>query len=79
MVLVSAALQGYLVGFGDLGDSHLALVSRLFVGIAGLSLAVPGGGMLELSQALLFVIGAVTLSIGVALSMLARKQILTSN
>jgi TRAP transporter 4TM/12TM fusion protein len=55
VVLVSAALQGYLIGLGDLGQGSRGIFVRIFIGISGLVLALPAGGLFGLSQ--LFLIG----------------------
>ena len=55
VALVSAALQGYLIGLGDLGQGVKGICIRILVGISGLALALPAGGLFGLSQ--LFLIG----------------------
>ena len=55
VALVSAALQGYLIGLGDLGQGSRGMFVRIFIGISGLVLALPAGGLFGLSQ--LFLIG----------------------
>jgi len=55
VALVSAALQGYLIGLGDLGQGSRGIFVRIFIGISGLVLALPAGGLFGLSQ--LFLIG----------------------
>ena len=55
VALVSAALQGYLIGLGDLGQGVKGICVRILVGISGLALALPAGGLFGLSQ--LFLIG----------------------
>ena len=66
VALVSAALQGYLIGLGDLGRGALSWVVRALVGIAGITLALPAGGLLGISQLLLLAIagGALVLGLG---------------
>lgn len=53
VALVSAALQGYLIGVGNLGRGVAAILVRILIGVAGLTLALPAGGILEFSQVLL--------------------------
>ncbi|QJQ96250.1 MULTISPECIES: TRAP transporter fused permease subunit [Halomonadaceae] len=51
IVLFASAMQGYLIGVGRLGSGTLQeIVSRGLVLFAGLTLALPGGGMMPLSQ-----------------------------
>jgi TRAP transporter 4TM/12TM fusion protein len=66
VALVSAALQGYLIGLGDLGRGARSWVVRALVGIAGITLALPAGGLLGISQLLLLAIagGALVLGLG---------------
>ncbi|MFM1895983.1 MAG: hypothetical protein RLZZ385_1057 [Pseudomonadota bacterium] len=71
--LVSASLQGYLLWVGDLGNSPLGMASRALIGLAGLTFAVPGGGLLGISRLLLYGSGAVLLAAGVALILFRRK------
>ncbi|TVS16779.1 MAG: TRAP transporter fused permease subunit [Gammaproteobacteria bacterium] len=57
VALVSAALQGYLLGFGDLGRGFVASIVRAAIFVAGLLLAAPGGGMLGVPHWALLVSG----------------------
>tara|TARA_R110002167_G_scaffold6277_1_gene28764 strand:+ start:145586 stop:147571 length:1986 start_codon:yes stop_codon:yes gene_type:complete len=50
VTLVSGALQGYLIGFGLLGNGAAGLLVRALLVIAGLVFAIPGGGILGLNQ-----------------------------
>ena len=50
ILLVSAGLQGYLLGVGGLGSSALGILGRIFLVVGGLTLAAPGGGMLGFSH-----------------------------
>ena len=50
VALVSAALQGYLIGLGDLGQGFSGIAIRILVGVAGLTLALPAGGLFGFSQ-----------------------------
>src|SRR5690606_33908049 len=43
VTLVSGALQGYLVGFGRLGDGMIGATCRLLILVGGFMFAVPGG------------------------------------
>jgi TRAP transporter 4TM/12TM fusion protein len=65
VALVSAALQGYLIGLGDLGYGMAAIFGRICIGISGLTLALPAGGLFGLSQLLLLAIALVLLALGI--------------
>ena len=65
VALVSAALQGYLIGLGDLGYGIAAIFGRICIGISGLILALPAGGLFGLSQLLLLAIALVLLALGI--------------
>ncbi|SDK87847.1 TRAP transporter, 4TM/12TM fusion protein [Franzmannia pantelleriensis] len=55
IVLFASAMQGYLIGVGRLGVGALyEIVVRGLVLVAGLLFALPGGGMVPLSQVELF-------------------------
>lgn len=74
VALVSGALQGYLVGFGDLGRNLVSLLSRLIIGLAGLVLAAPAGGMLNVGHWTLVGVSVILLAAGLGLAAYARKQ-----
>ena len=74
VALVSAALQGYLIGVGDLGRGAVASVVRLLTGISGLTLALPAGGLFGLSQLLLLAVAAVALISAVVLQRFALRS-----
>jgi len=67
VALVSAALQGYLIGIGDLGRGAAAILVRVLTGVSGLTLALPAGGLFGFSQLLLLVVALVALAAAVAL------------
>ncbi len=67
VVLVSAALQGYLIGLGDLGSGTSGIIVRSMIGFAGLTLALPAGGLFGLSQITLLSVAIVFLVAGVGL------------
>lgn len=50
VTLVSGALQGYLIGFGLLGEGPSGILVRTLLVIAGLVFAIPGGGILGMNQ-----------------------------
>jgi len=74
VALVSGALQGYLVFFGNLGRHNLSLVSRILIGLAGLTLAAPAGGMLNIGHWTLVLGSMVLLAAGLAVAIIVRKQ-----
>jgi len=67
VALVSAALQGYLIGLGDLGNGTSGIVVRSMIGVAGLTLALPAGGLFGFSQIILLSVAIVFLVAGVGL------------
>ncbi|WP_016913900.1 TRAP transporter permease [Vreelandella stevensii] len=75
IVLFASAMQGYLMGVGRLGYGMLQeAVIRGLVLIAGLLLAMPGGGMVPLSQWELIGLAAAALLPGVALARLSQRH-----
>ncbi len=71
--LIASALEGYMVGFGLLGDSVIALIARLLLLAAGLTMALPGGGELELSHLQLSVAGLGLAGAALALAAVAKR------
>lgn len=76
VLFISAALQGYLLGFGNLGQRGIGVAVRVLLALAGLTLAIPGGGMLGMSQVGLLVLSALLLAAGMALALVQRRQML---
>ena len=74
VALVSAALQGYLIGHGDLGSGGRGIAVRCLIGISGLTLALPAGGLFGFSQAILLVIALVLLAAGVVVNFTLRPR-----
>ncbi|MEX0617570.1 MAG: TRAP transporter fused permease subunit, partial [Pseudohongiellaceae bacterium] len=74
VALISAALQGYLLGVGNLGEGKLGALTRTLIGLAGLSLAIPGGGMLGMSQVMLFLAGAVLVVAGIGMTIIQKRR-----
>ncbi len=66
VALVSAALQGYLIGIGHLCRGSVGMGVRILVGLSGLTLALPAGGMFGFSQLLLFVLAALFIGAGLS-------------
>ncbi len=65
VALVSASLQGYLIGIGDLGDGLKGLIVRVSIGVSGLTLALPAGGLFGFSQIFLLVVALIFLGVGI--------------
>lgn len=75
VALVSAALQGYLLGLGDLGKGSRGWIVRILVGLSGLTLALPAGGLFGFSQWLLLGLALVFLVAGVALRQILKPAL----
>lgn len=75
VALVSAALQGYLIGLGTLGTGLASAVPRLCIGAAGLVLAIPGGGLLGMSQLYLLIAGALLLILSLGIVLFRRRTL----
>ena len=65
ILLIASALEGYLMGFGQLGSNAVGWLSRLLLLAAGVAMALPGGGDLALShvQLVLMAVGLVVASL----------------
>jgi len=74
ILLVSAGLQGYLIGVGSLGGRAIGLIGRVFLVAGGLTLAAPGGGMLGLSHWTLVMAAVVLTAPGVAIAYSGRRR-----
>ena len=72
VVLISGALQGYLIGIGHLGRGPVAFLGRLLILAGGVCLAAPGG-TLDLTTVQLLLLAAASVIPGIALSLLARR------
>lgn len=72
--LLSAALQGYLIGIGTLGDGLPGWVSRAFILVSGLVLAAPGGGMLGVQHSTLVTSAVGLVLVGSILALIQRKR-----
>jgi len=73
IMLLAAALEGYLTGFGSLRGSVAGMVGRLLLAAGGITLALPGGGDLELSHLQLSLVGIVIAVVGVAIARLGAR------
>ena len=74
IVFVSGALQGYLVLLGDLGCGVTGWISRLALGIGGITLATPGNDVLGVTNWELAMLSGILLAIGIATGFVARRQ-----
>ena len=75
IVLFASAMQGYLIGVGRLGVGAIyETLVRGLVLVAGLLFALPGGGMVPLSQIELFVSALVALVPAVLLARWSQRQ-----
>jgi TRAP transporter 4TM/12TM fusion protein len=79
VVLVSGALQGYLIGLGNLGGGAYGLLSRGMIVLSGLTLALPAGGLFGFSQVFLFGLAAGFLLVAVGIRhFLVRQSLVTA-
>ena len=74
VAIVSGALQGYMIGVGDLGSGIKGLVVKILVGMSGLMLALPAGGLFGFSQITLLAVAVCLLVSGIV----ARKVLISS-
>ncbi len=75
IVLFAAAMQGYLIGVGRLGHGAIQeTVIRALVMVSGLTLALPGGGMVPLTHVELLGISLAALLPGIALARLSQRH-----
>jgi TRAP transporter 4TM/12TM fusion protein len=71
--LIASALEGYLAGFGLLGDGPVAAIARLLLLAAGLAMALPGGGELRLSHLQLSIAGLGLAGAALALAAISKR------
>ena len=75
VVLLAAALQGYLFGVGDLkGSPALMWPIRGLLFASALMFATPGGGLIPFSNTQLSFVGAAALAAAVLLALLAKRN-----
>jgi len=74
IALIASALEGYLVGVGTLRGTALGWLTRLLIFAAGIVMAMPGGGELELSHLQLSLGGFAIAAAGVTLAWLMRSR-----
>ncbi|MFY9138428.1 TRAP transporter permease [Zwartia sp.] len=73
IIFIAAALEGYLVGFGRLGQGALAIPCRLIMFAAGLCMALPGGDGLGLSNTQLAIFGISLAATSVVLARVGKS------
>ncbi|MDP2285482.1 MAG: TRAP transporter large permease subunit, partial [Pseudohongiella sp.] len=78
VVIISAGLQGYLIGFGRLGEGKPGLFPRTCLTLSGLVLAAPSGGLLGLSLILLLSVSGGLFAAGILFTLWQRKQLTTT-
>ena len=78
ILLVSAGLQGWLIGIGSLGQGPSGWIARLSLIAGGLTLAAPGGGMLGIGHVQLFLIALVIAAPGVLIAWLGSSRRVTT-
>jgi TRAP-type uncharacterized transport system fused permease subunit len=74
IALLASALEGYLLGFGRLGEGPAGWLSRTLLFAAGASMALPGGGSLGLSHLQLSVAGVVLALAALGFAWVARAS-----
>ena len=74
VAIVSGALQGYMIGVGDLGSGIKGLVVKILVGMSGLMLALPAGGLFGFSQ-----IALLAVAVGLLVSGIVARKVLISS
>ncbi|MCY4501251.1 MAG: TRAP transporter large permease subunit, partial [Alphaproteobacteria bacterium] len=73
ILLVSAGLQGYLVGVGDVGRGPLGWIARLSLALGGAALAAPGGGMIGVGHTELTLLAVALAAPGVSIAVLRAR------
>lgn len=74
IMLVSAGLQGWLIGAGSTGQGTLSWIARISLIVGGLALAAPGGDMIGFSHLELTVIAIVLAAPGIAIAWLGGRR-----
>lgn len=75
VALVAGALQGYLIGVGNLGKGVAGIGVRSAIGIAGLTLALPAGGLFGFSHLSLLAVALMFLGAGLSLRFAVNRTI----
>ena len=74
ILLVSAGLQGWLIGVGGLGMGAIGLIGRISLVVGGLALAAPGGGMLGFSHTTMLFVAAAAVAPGVLIAWFGSRN-----
>lgn len=74
ILMVAAALQGYLFGVGRLGGGLLGVIGRASLFVGGLIFAAPGGEMIGFSHTELSLIALVVAAPGIAVAFLIGRR-----
>jgi TRAP transporter 4TM/12TM fusion protein len=74
VALISAALQGYLIGAGTLGNDFLGWVAKILLFVGGLMMAMPGGGDFPFSHVEIAMIALVVALPGVLIPWLRSRR-----
>ncbi len=72
--LIASALEGYLIGLGEIGDGFAGAIARVLLFASGMAMALPGGGDLGLSHVQLAAMG-ITLGVAGVLIALASRRV----
>ena len=73
ITLIAAALEGYLIGLGTLRTGPVGALARVFLIGAGMAMALPGGGRLEVDQWDLALLGIGLAIVGILLAYAGRR------
>ncbi|MEP3245203.1 MAG: TRAP transporter fused permease subunit [Sneathiella sp.] len=75
IILVAGGLQGYLIGIGSLTRGTFGMGARVLILLAGIALAVPGGGMLPFSHLQLALVALVLAGTGIGLAVMSGRKV----
>lgn len=75
IILISASLQGYLLGVGSLTNGALGWMARALVMLGGIALAVPGGGMMPFSHLELMIAAVLLAGSGIGFAFFGSRRV----
>lgn len=75
IVLLGGALQSWVLGFGRLPGGPIGMLSRVLIGLGGITLVAPGGDLTGLGHLQLTLLGVALAGPGLALAMLVRRRV----
>ena len=75
VLLIAAATQGYLLGFGTFGTSAVDRIARTLLFFGGVMFAFPGSDDIGIGHWEAVIIGLVLATIGLVIAKLGRKVI----